>query len=156
MVDKRDRRPAGVFLRVDTPVNCVLTRFRVRSFWWIIPFYLSYVRVRREARQIKGLLKTAFLVEGPRTYYTLSIWDDDAAILQFSTHVRAHVHAATASMPATWCKRTQRAEIWSGQFRLWSLSPTNLNWEGLDLTALEPQLAASRPELAPQPMEKAV
>src|SRR5262249_47589641 len=42
----------ATFARVDTKVSCVLTRFRLRSAWSLLPFYLAFRRVRRESREI--------------------------------------------------------------------------------------------------------
>ncbi len=120
------------FARVDTTVACVLTRFRVRSCWSLIPFYLHFRRVRREARDVKGLLKAVFLIEDLHTCYTLSLWKNDEAIVNFGS-VHAHVAAANSAFGPTYREDLRRAEIWSAQFRLWAVSCHNLNWEGLDL-----------------------
>ena len=120
------------YLHVDTQVSCMLTRFGLRSLWSLVPFYLAYRRVRGEARSIPGLLRTAFLIEGPRTCYTLSIWQNDSAIHAFGS-LPGHVRAARAAFGRTWRKDVNRAEIWSAQFRLWAVSCHNLQWEGLDL-----------------------
>ena len=129
-----DNRPfsgAG-FARVDTALSCVVTRFHLRSCWSLIPFYLAFRRVRRAAQDVGGLLKAVFLIEGLRTCYTLSLWKDDWAIVDFG-RVRAHVNAANSAFGPTYREDLNRAEIWSAQFRLWAVSCHNLNWEGLDL-----------------------
>jgi hypothetical protein len=131
--DPEERIGAGVYARVDTTVTCVLTRFQLRSVWWLVPFYLAYRRTRQETHGLKGLLKTAFLIEGPRTCYTLSIWAEDSAIIAFGTRARSHIDAANASFAGTADRETGRPGIWSAQFKLWSISCTNLNWAGLDL-----------------------
>lgn len=130
--DSRPLSGAGC-ARVDTKVSCVLTRFRLRSPWSLIPFYLAFRRVRREARDAKGLLQALFLVEGLRICYTLSLWTDDWAIVEFNTRVRSHVGVANSAFGPTYRKDLRRAEIWSAQFRLWAISCHNLNWEGLNL-----------------------
>jgi hypothetical protein len=67
---------------------------------------------------------------------------DDCAILEFSTRVRAHILAANSAFGPTYRDDRQRAEIWSAQFRLWAVSEHNLQWEGLDLKeALQEQRA---------------
>lgn len=118
--------------RVDSRVACVLTRFRLRH-WWSLPFfYLAFRRVRRHSGQVDGLLRASFLIENARTCCTLSIWRDDRAIIDFSTHVRAHVDAANWAFGATFRRDLQRPEIWSVQWRLWGIS-NNLNWGRFDL-----------------------
>ncbi len=117
---------------MDSTVSCILTRFRVRSPWSIIRFYLAFRRVRHASRNIEGLLKAVFLIEDLRTCYTLSIWKDELAIVDFGS-IRAHVSAANSAFAATYRLDLRRAEIWSAQFRLSAVSCHNLNWEGLDL-----------------------
>jgi len=130
---------AAAFARVDTSVSCILTRFRLRSSWYLIPFYLAFLRVRRDAREISGLLRAVFLVEDLRTCYTLSIWRDEGSIVEFG-RIQAHVVAANSAFGPTWREDLNRSEIWSAQFRLWAVSCHNLAWEGLDLqTALADQ-----------------
>jgi hypothetical protein len=112
---------------------------------------MAYRRVRRQAAVVDGLLKTAFLIEGPRTCYTLSLWRDDGAIAEFGTRVRAHIDAANAAFGPTWRKDRRRPEIFSVQLRLWALS-NNLNWDDLDLRAvLSEQLGRPSSEIATTP-----
>ncbi len=135
------------FARVDAGGSCVLTRFQLRSCRSLISFYLAFRRVRRAARDVAGLLTAVFLVEGLRTCYTLSLWRDDWAIVNFG-RVRAHVHAANSAFGPTFRKDLNRAEIWSAQFRLWAVSCHNLNWEGLDLQTVLADQWGRREELA--------
>jgi hypothetical protein len=135
------------FARVDTTLSCVLTRFQLRSFWSLIPFYLSFLRVRRAAHDVGGLLKAVFLIESLRTCYTLSLWRDDCSIVDFG-RVRAHVKAANSAFGPTYRKDLNRAEIWSAQFRLWAISCHNLNWEGLDLQTILADQWGRRGEVA--------
>lgn len=120
------------FARVDTTVSCVLTRFRLRSSWSLIPFYFAFRRVRKAAGSVGGLLKAVFLIEDTHTCYTLSLWSGDDAIVDFG-RLRAHVDAANSAFRPTYRQGLRRAEIWSAQFRLWAISCHNLNWEGVDL-----------------------
>jgi len=144
-----DTRPfsgAG-FARVNTTVSCVLTRFQLRSFWSLIPFYLAFRRVRRASRDVAGLLQAVFLLEDFHTCYTLSLWQDDWAIVDFG-RVRAHVTAANSAFNPTYREGLNRAEIWSAQFRLWAVSCHNLNWEGLDLQTVLADQWERRAEVA--------
>jgi peroxiredoxin len=141
--DDRIMSGAG-FARMETTVSCVMTRFQLRSVWSLIPFYFAFRRVRHSARSVSGLLKAVFLIEDWRTCYTLSIWRNDCAIVEFGS-IHAHVAAANSAFGPTWRKDLQRAEIWSAQFRLWAVSAHNLAWEGLDLqTELADQWAKVR------------
>jgi hypothetical protein len=79
------------------------------------------------------LLNASFLVEDLHTCYTMSLWKDDCAILEFSTRVHAHISAANSAFGPTYRADLKRAEIWSAQFRLWAVSEHNLQWEGLGM-----------------------
>ena len=127
-----DRPLSGAsFARVDTTISCVLTRFHLRSSWSLIPFYLAFRRVRREAQAIAGLLHASFLVENRRTCYTLSLWKDEYSIVSFGS-VRSHITAANSAFSGAYGRQP---EVWSAQFRMWAVSCHNLNWEGLDWQA---------------------
>lgn len=131
--DFRPRTGAG-YRRLETDVSCVLTRLHLRSVWSLPWMWLAYLRIRWEARQVRGLLRTAFLVAGPRTCFVLSIWADDRAIKEFGTRVETHVQAARLSFRRTFNKKRQRAEVWSTQWRLAGVS-NNLQWGDFDLRA---------------------
>ncbi|HEX4965580.1 MAG TPA: hypothetical protein VF173_32520 [Thermoanaerobaculia bacterium] len=120
---------------MESQVTCVLTRFHVRSVWDLLRFYRVFRRVRRDARSIRGLLHAGFLVEGPRTCYSFSLWADEGAILEFGTLIESHVRAAGHAFRATFRKDLSRPEIWSTQWKLTAAS-NNLNWEGVDLRSL--------------------
>jgi hypothetical protein len=117
---------------VETATSCVLTRFRVRSIWSVLQLYRSYRRVRAEAVGADGLITSLFLMEGPRTCYTLSLWRDERAILEFNSRTHAHIVAANRSFRQVKIDSTGPL-IWSAQFRLSAVSPHNLRWEGVDV-----------------------
>ncbi len=143
------------FARVNTTVSCVMTRFRLRSAWSMIPFYLAFRRVRRDAHNVAGLLNASFLIEDLHTCYTMSLWKDDCAIVEFGS-VQAHVAAANSAFGPTWRKDLKRPEIWSAQFRLWAVSAHNLNWEELDLQTVLADQWQNRKKVAQQFLEKDV
>ena len=134
----------AAFARVDTNISCVLTRFHLRSSWSLIPFYLAFRRVRREARVIAGLLQASFLIENRRTCYTLSLWKDENSIVDFGS-VRSHITAANSVFSGAY---GPRPEIWSAQFRLWAVSCHNLNWVGVDWQSLLADQWAKRERVA--------
>lgn len=131
--------------RVDCRVACVLTRFRLRHAWSLPFFYLAFRRVRRESTRVHGLLQALFLVENLRTCYTLSLWQDDRAIIDFSTHVRAHIHAANSAFGPTFRHDRRRPEIFSVQWRLRGVSH-NLNWGDFDLRQVIAEQTGRRAE----------
>lgn len=139
-IEPRPISGAG-FQRVTCTVTCVLTRFRLRSPFSLPFFYFSFRRVYRQAaKTVPGLIKAAFLLEGPRTCYTLSLWTDDNALVDFGTRVTTHVHVANRSFARILRRDRRGPELWSAQWRLWAVS-TNLNWKGLDLRSVLAQQA---------------
>jgi hypothetical protein len=129
-----DYRISGAgYQRVEGTVSCVLTRFQLPSIWSLARFFMAFRRVRKQAlSRIPGLIKAVFLVEGPHTCYTLSLWADDNSIVDFGTHVTSHISVANWGLTHVFRKDLQRPEIWSVHWRLWAISH-NLNWEGVDL-----------------------
>ena len=122
---------------VSNDATCVITRFQLRSVWDLPRLYLLYRRVRRDARQrCAGLLHAGFLVEGLHTFYSFTLWKDDAAIVEFGTVVDSHIRIASRGLRATFRPDRQRPEIWSTQWRLAAVSE-NLNWEGVELSPLK-------------------
>lgn len=118
---------------VDSGATCVITRFQLRSVWDLVRLYFLYRRVRRDARQrCAGLLHAGFLVEGLRTFYSFTLWTDDAALMEFGTVVDSHVRVASRGLRATYRPDVARPEIWSTQWKLAAVSE-NLNWEGVEL-----------------------
>jgi len=122
---------------VDAPIYCVITRFGLRSWRYLLPTYLDYRRVIRQARQTQtpGLLRSAFLVENPTTCYSLSVWDRPDAIPVFGTRVPNHVRAARRVFGRVPLTQGRLPEIWATKWRLASVS-NNLNWDDFDLRAL--------------------
>jgi len=122
--------------RVGSDVTCVITRFQLRSVWDLLRLHRLYRRVRRDARQsCSGLLHAGFLVEGLRTFYSFTLWRDDAAILEFGTVVQSHIRIAGRGLRATFRADAERPEIWSTQWKLTAVSE-NLNWEEVDVRSL--------------------
>jgi hypothetical protein len=122
---------------VEAPVVCTLTRFGLRAPHHLLPTYLDFQRVVREARRTStpGLLRAAFLIENPVTCYSLSLWENRQAIPSFGTNVPIHVTAARRVLGRLAVDSDQRPELWSTKWRLVSVS-NNLSWDGFDLRPL--------------------
>jgi hypothetical protein len=130
---------------VDSTVVCVLTRFRLRRPWHLVQTYLGYRRMMRKMARAApdGFLKASFLVEGPTTCYSLSLWADERAIAMFSTTIPEHVPAANRVFGRLRFL-DDGPEIWSTKWHLSRVS-NNLRWSGFDMwrTIVE-QEASSR------------
>jgi hypothetical protein len=136
----------AAYERVGGTVSCVLTRFRVPSIWSFPRFFFAFRRVRKQAlATTPGLIEAVFLVEGLRTYFTLSLWTDDNAIVDFGTHVTSHIPTANWALLHVYRGDLKRPEVWSVQWRLWAISH-NLNWEGVDLRGLLAKQLGKSPE----------
>ncbi len=123
--------------RVEVPITCVITRFGLHRARSLLRSYADYRRVVQEAQstQTPGLLQSAFLVESPRAFYNLSLWEHEAAIPHFGTNVTAHVHAGNRIIGKVAFTEGRGPEIWSTKWRLVSVS-NNLNWGDLDLRSM--------------------
>ena len=119
---------------VDTPLVCVITRFGLRGARYLLPTYLDFQHVIRqaEAAHTPGLLRSAFLIENPTTCYSLSIWASWAAIPRFGVSVSYHVDAARRIFGRVAFDKDRGPEIWSTKWRLGTVS-NNLNWGDFDL-----------------------
>lgn len=122
---------------VNVPIVCVITRFGLRSVWYLLPMYLDYRRViaDAEATQTPGLLRSAFLIENPTTCYSISLWTSWDDIPRFGTNIPYHVNAARRAFGRVSFLKDRGPEVWSTKWRLMSVS-NNLNWGDFDLREL--------------------
>ncbi len=102
---------------------CVTTRFRLKHFWQLLPMYLAYWRMQRDLEVVPGLIRYAFLFEGPRTLCIFSVWESEDAIKDFS-NVRSHLAALRKS------KHMCQA-IWSAYWSLDAISKYASSWHGV-------------------------
>lgn len=116
---------------VDVPVMCSLTRFGLRSPRFLASSYVDYRRVARAAAQSQphGLLRSAFLIENPTTWFSFSIWLNSP---KFSAQVPLHVEAARKIFNRLAYDSRRGPELWSTKWRLVSVT-NNLNWDDFDL-----------------------
>ena len=117
----------------DRPVGgsttLVLTRFGVRRPGDLLQTYLDFKDIQPSLKLTpEGLLKAAFLLESPRSCFSLSLWASEAAIARFGAEAEAHTRAARRVFPRLRFSG-RRPELWSTKWRLTSVSH-NLNWDG--------------------------
>jgi hypothetical protein len=96
----------------------------------LLPTYLDYRELTREAgtRRPRGLLRSAFLVDGASSCCTLSVW---SGAPRFSAAVPLHVEIAR-SVFGRLTVNERGPELWSTTWRLVFVS-NNLNWADFDL-----------------------
>jgi hypothetical protein len=120
---------------IDSSVLCVITRFELKSRWAVLRTFLLFRRVRREARSVEGSIASLFVVERPRTCFTISLWRDADSILRFNSEAYAHVQAANFCFRDL-VRDESGVRLWSGEFRLCAMSPHNFRWTGIDFRSL--------------------
>lgn len=101
---------------------CVTTRFQLKSLWHLLPFLMSYWRMRPDLVRTSGLLRHALLMENPSTWFAFSVWASDEAMSEFA-NMRSHIAAQRGAR--RWCRA-----IWSGYWRLDALSKYAHDWPG--------------------------
>ena len=110
---------------------CALTRFGLRGPRHLLAVKREFARVARDAERnhVPGLLKSAFLIEGASTGYSLSIWDSEPYL---SALVPSHIAAANGVFGRLNMDESEGPELWSTQWRLATVT-NNLRWDGFDL-----------------------
>jgi len=101
---------------------CVMTRFQLSHVRHLVSMYVALRAMRADLDAAPGLVRYAFLVEGPRTCYTLSIWESETALERFA-NVRSHIAALRRAQ--RWCH-----DIWSGYWHLDAVSRSAHEWPG--------------------------
>lgn len=94
-------------------MHCVLTRIRMKHAWQLLPSFILFRRLQR--RSIPGLQRSAFVVESPWVFHTVSLWQDARAILEFGGQ-QDHVAMVRWTFP-------RATEIWSAEFVVLGRSP---------------------------------
>lgn len=108
----------------DTEAIVMASRFRVRGFRHVLPFFLDAMRVHAQVRKSDGALGVT-LVAHPlrREFRTLSAWRDRAAL-----------DAMVGSEPHRSVMRRQKAAMADSTFRFWTVPVAQLPllWEDAD------------------------
>ncbi len=113
----------------DAPLYCVLTRVQLRHVWSLPIMFGWQIRVNRDARHVQHLIRYSLLMENWRTFFILSIWEDDDSMLEFLTHSTSHLRAARRALKhvARSNGKTGAPVIWSTEWYLRAVS-RNLSW----------------------------
>src|SRR5512132_670938 len=77
-----------------------VTRLRVRSLKYLLPFLLASHRVGRQARASAGFMGGKLLLDRRWTFWTLTGWTNDASMRTFRS---SGVHAEVMPKLAHWC-----------------------------------------------------
>ena len=108
---------------VDQP-TVVLTRFRLKHWWYAPLLWARFERVHGLIRKPGGLLVARLLMESPRCYMSMSIWSNPETIAESAIplHVKS-VHQARA-----WC-----TETWTTQWHLTRVSSSSRSWSASEV-----------------------
>ena len=77
-----------------------VTRLRVHSAWYLAPFLWRAMKIMRQARRSSGFLGGKLLVDAKKTFWTLTAWEDGAAMNVFRTQ---GAHGGVMPKLLDWC-----------------------------------------------------
>lgn len=83
-----------------------VTRLRVRARRFLPGFLVQALRSARQARRARGNLGTSLLAEAQRTFWTLTVWSDEASMRAFMLD---GVHGKGMHKLMTWCDEAAAA-----------------------------------------------
>jgi hypothetical protein len=77
-----------------------ITRLRVRSWIYLLPFFARTMRIGRQARDAQGNLAVRVFADQRRTFWTSTCWDSEASMRTF---MLAPPHGPTMRKLLEWC-----------------------------------------------------
>jgi len=77
-----------------------ITRLRVRSLRYLLPFLLYALRSSRQAKNSPGNLGTSLLRDSDRTFWTRTLWSSESAMKEF---MLAGAHGQAMRKLLEWC-----------------------------------------------------
>jgi hypothetical protein len=77
-----------------------ITRLRVRSWRYLLPFIVYAMRSSRQAKRAEGNLRVSLLRDANNTYWTRTVWANEAAMKSF---MLAGAHGEVMRKLLEWC-----------------------------------------------------
>lgn len=77
-----------------------VTRLRLRSFRFLLPFLVSTTQSRRQVRRAPGFVEGRMSIEFPRAFWTVTVWESRDAMREFR-NTAAHLRAMPRLL--AWC-----------------------------------------------------
>jgi heme-degrading monooxygenase HmoA len=77
-----------------------ITRLRVRSWRYVLPFIVYALRASRQAKNAKGNLAASLLRDAHNTYWTRTVWTTESAMKAF---MLAGPHRKVMRRLLEWC-----------------------------------------------------
>jgi heme-degrading monooxygenase HmoA len=77
-----------------------ITRLRVRSLWFTLPFLFDAIRSSRQAKAAEGNLAVKLLKDAHNTWWTSTAWDSEASMRKF---MLSKPHGPAMRKLLNWC-----------------------------------------------------
>src|SRR5579863_890860 len=77
-----------------------ITRLRIRSWRYVLPFLVSAFRTSRQAKNAPGNLAVSLLPDSHNTYWTRTVWTTESAMRAF---MLAGHHKKVMGRLSEWC-----------------------------------------------------
>jgi heme-degrading monooxygenase HmoA len=77
-----------------------ITRLRVRTWWYLPPFFVEAYRTARQAARSEGSLGVRLLRDRHRTFWTSTLWSSEASMKAF---MHAAPHGPAMRKLLDWC-----------------------------------------------------
>jgi hypothetical protein len=103
------------------PTYCLVTRIKANRFSTFLKVIVAFLRMRRRAMSVPGLLETTLLVRPQRTILLISLWEDEKAMADFGTACPDHALGVRMLYH-------DKAEVWSGLFEFVGASTGSKPW----------------------------
>ena len=126
-----------------------ITRLRVRSWWYLLPFFLHARRSARQAAAAEGNLATGLLRDQRNTFWTRTVWSSEAAIKAF---MQSGAHGDVMRKLLEWCDEAALVR-WtqeSPEVPVWEQAHERLQSEGRTSKVNHPS-AAHKAYIIPPP-----
>ena len=106
-----------------------ITRLRVRSWRYLVPFLFYAFRSDRQARHSQGNVATSLLRDSDRTFWTRTVWTTESAMKDF---MLAGAHRQAMRKLLEWCDEASLAHWEQGDDREpdWSEAHQRLQAQG--------------------------
>jgi len=85
-----------------------ITRLRVRSWRYLLPFIFYALRSSRQAKNTHGNIAVSLLRDTGNTYWTRTVWTTESAM---KTFMRARPHGQVMRRLLEWCDEAARSGV---------------------------------------------
>ncbi len=84
-----------------------ITRLRIRAWRFLPLFFLDAIRTGNQARKANGNLSMAVLPDAKHTYWTRTVWVDEAAMRKYMS---SGAHGKAMRKLALWCSTGRKTQ----------------------------------------------